>query len=106
MQEKYIVDGTKQEYLVPSELLDQAASVCARALSASLKSTDLNPKDIEAVRQFDVVLKWELKDFDVESYGNEALVHSCAEWAEISKAAGTCLSSLGFSQEVWEQSDA
>jgi hypothetical protein len=106
IQEKYIVHGTTQEYLVPSELLDQAATVCARALSASSTSTDLNTKDIEAIRQFDVVLKWEIKDFDVESFKNDDLVHSCAEWAEISRAAGICLSSLGFSPEAWEQRDA
>jgi hypothetical protein len=103
-QEKYIVHGTKDEYRLPSELLEQAASVCARALST--KETDLSPQDVEAVRQFDVVLKWELKDFNVESYTNAELIRSCPEWAEVTEAAGICLSALGFKSELWEQSDA
>jgi hypothetical protein len=58
--------------------------------------------EVEAIRQFDVVLKWEAKDLDVESYSNEALVNSCREWAEIREAAGICLSALGFDRSAWE----
>lgn len=105
-QGKYIVHGTKDEYLLPSELLDRAASVVAQALSAPTARSGLSPNDIEVIRQFDVVLKWEAKDLDVTAYSNQALIHSCREWAEIRGAAGTCLSALGFDRSAWERSDA
>jgi HEAT repeat protein len=102
-QEKYIVLGTKDQHLLPSELLDRAATVAAQVLSAPAGSCGLSGADVEAVRQFDVVLKWEAKDLDLDAYTGETLVRSCREWAEIREAAVVCLSALGFECGAWEE---
>ena len=93
-QERFIVRGTRAEYLLPHEVLDGAAHAVALALSKPHEESGLTPAEVEAIRQFDVVLRWEARDLDLDAWSNEDLVRRCPEWAEIRSAAADCLASL------------
>jgi hypothetical protein len=93
-QEQLIIHGTKDEYILPEELLDCVAHSTALALSKPREETGLTSEELEVIRQFDVVLKWEAKDLDLNAWSNEDLVRRCSEWAEIRAAAGECLAAL------------
>src|SRR5688572_26214687 len=87
VQQRYIVDGTKNEYLVPEELLESA--------SAALEDQSIT-SELSAV-------KAALAACDLpESISASQLVSEDAPWCALRSAAKTYLIATGFDLERWE----
>src|SRR5262245_4003680 len=87
VRQRYIVDGTKHEYLVPEDLLESACS--------ALEFQDMTP-ELFAVREA-------LKACELpEGISASRLVSEYAPWGTLRSAAKTYLLATGFNLEQWE----
>jgi hypothetical protein len=87
VQHRYIIEGTKDEYLVPEEMLNSAFSELSRQqltpelanVHRALRACDL-PADLTATQ----------------------LVYQYAPWLQLREAARSYLKASGFDLEAWE----
>jgi hypothetical protein len=105
MQDRYMVGATKDEYLLPSELLEDAFSIVEAIEEKSGWAVMLSRSEREAVIEFGEVLKREYEFIDLNKVTLEELVNDNEPWAKIRKAVQKCLEKLGFDLEAWEKKE-
>ena len=100
-QRRYVVQGTKDEYVLPGDLVGDAESVA----SLALERTALSEREREALELFLRVVK--SKSEGVESAltdrttTNMELIEDNSDWRTVRAAAMNCLAELGMRiQEV------
>jgi hypothetical protein len=102
-QERWMVKATKDEYLLPDDLLNDAFHVVESIRGGVPWVTDLDERDRDAILRFGLVLESEAAEMDEMHMEWVRLVRDCAPWAAIRTAARQCLSDLGFDLSSWEQ---
>lgn len=92
LQEQYIVQGTKDEYLIPDELVDIALTFIDD-VRAGLRGRGLTQTQRMALEDFAIVINAN-QGIVRGSISNAELVHNCPEWAAMRKAAQALLFAL------------
>jgi hypothetical protein len=92
-QEKYIVHGTKDEYLLPEELLERAWNLLAERTDIALPASENLAHLRAAVEVCDVP----------EEVSNEQLVRQYEPWLEVRARAKAYLEEIGFDLEAYER---
>jgi hypothetical protein len=92
-QEKYIVHGTKDAYLLPEELLERAWNLLAERKDIALPASKHLAPLRDAVDACDVP----------EEVSNEQLVRSYEPWLKVRALAQACLKEMGFDLEAYER---
>ena len=104
IQQKYIVNTTKDEYILPDEILDSLI----HNLRQYLGSSDLNVKarreETEILRNFYSQLNryLEVADPDNQNISNDEMVNKDENWIHLRNSAKKCLESLRFNLTDWE----
>jgi len=96
-QERYVVNGTKEQYAIPEEILEAALSSARAALDQKSPNSALSATEANAVIKFiadagDAVSSLDLQDVAVT---NKQLIEQDERWAAARTAAGLLLEALG-----------
>lgn len=95
VQERYIVHGDENNYLLPEELLERAINFLFEQQEIRYENTDLMKR-----------LKENIKSIEIpESISNQDLVHIFQPWIEIRENARSVLGKTGFDLEAWEKNE-
>ena len=95
VQERYIVHGDEDNYLLPEELLE-------RAINFLFEQQDIRYGKSDLMRR----LKENIKSIEIpESLSNQDLVHNFRPWMEIRENARSILEKMGFDLEAWEKNE-
>jgi hypothetical protein len=105
-QERYMVNATKDNYLLPDEALNHAQDVVDALDNSSSPSTlrGMDPDTAAAVRRFSLV--WDTQAQQIDALLEipwEELVRRNDAWRELRAAAQTCLNDIGFDLTQWER---
>jgi hypothetical protein len=105
-QDRYMVNATKDEYLLPAEAICDASDVVASLEGHSPLST-LSAMDEQtrlAVSQFALV--WRAEECNIDSLLDapwDELILRNNSWSTLRAAAQQCLSDIGFDLVQWER---
>lgn len=103
VQDKYIVHGTKDKYLVPEDLLESAFDF-ERLIR--IFGSELSQAEGEALARFPQVVRERALAVQLDgAVDNAALVYADPAWLEIPSAAATCLATVGFDLREWERAE-
>ena len=95
VQERYIVQGDGDNYLLPEELLE-------RAINFLFEQQGVRYENIELLKR----LKENIKTIHIpESLSNQDLVYKFQPWLEIRENARSVLEKTGFDLEEWEKNE-
>jgi len=103
--ERYVVNGTKEQYAIPDEILEAALSSARTALGEKAPISALSATEANAAIKFiadasDAVSSLDLHDFVVT---NKQLIEQDERWAAARSAAGVLLGALGSDLAEWER---
>lgn len=102
VQERYIANATRSEYLVPEELLERAHAIVKLVQSGHQSTRSLGAEARAQILALAPLLSAELKAQLVErSLSSESLLHDPA-WVAIRHQAAACLRALSFDLKAWE----
>ena len=104
-QERYVVNGTKEQYAIPEEILEAALSSARAALDQKSPNSALSATEANAVIKFiadasDAVSNLDLHDIAVT---NKQLIEQDERWETARSAAGRLLGALGSNLTEWER---
>jgi hypothetical protein len=103
-QRRYIVHGTRDEYLVPSQLLDDADDVIRQIRTMPAVHDALSSAAVQAVLDLDDLLDAADRAAEVVSSGEE-LVERDVAWRAVREHVARCLDIMGFDLREWEQAE-
>ncbi|MBD3617970.1 MAG: hypothetical protein HUJ28_00645 [Chromatiales bacterium] len=95
IQERYVIDGTKEEYLLPEELLNSAKNILFEQKGIVLEENEILSDLKKAIRAI------EIPD---EITGDE-LVRNYEPWRRIRELSKDYLVKDGFDLEGWERNE-
>lgn len=111
IQNRYIINGTKDRYLLPEELIDELyhclklifGEVKRRKVPTSEESFSDNEKHHLFI--FFKIFKEEFDNLPLDdvSVSNKELIEECYSWKRIREAARECLEKLNFDLINWEK---
>lgn len=103
-QDRFILNGTKDEYVLPEEIIDTVRGTIATILANPLILRSYSELEVIALKRLDDIastayriLPWELGSGDV--------ILSHPEWQRLQTCAQSCLRDFGFDLETWERSE-
>jgi hypothetical protein len=103
-QRRYIVGGTKDEYVLPDELLESAYSSIQPILTRPEVSSTFSEAELSCILKMLRCLDREGDKLPSDgSISNEDLVENNAAWAAIRSTAQQCLNVLGVNLSEWEE---
>jgi hypothetical protein len=103
-QQRWIVHGTRQNYLLPEDLLEDASDVIRMVRSLPRVRDSLPEAAVKAILELDSYLD-AASAACAEPMSNIALIEVEPRWQAIRLQAGRCLDALGFSLAAWEQGE-
>jgi hypothetical protein len=99
IQRRYIIDATRDEYLLPEELIDDAHAV--------VRQIRTKPEALSAPAATAILALQPLLDAVVFPSGRDGLRHLVEDdtaWRAAREQAARCLDILGFDLVGWEES--
>jgi hypothetical protein len=102
-QERWMVNATKDEYLLPEELLNEALHAVESIRKSYPWAADVIPQHRDVILRFGVILDAEAQKVDEVNTEWKTLVRESRPWAAIRIAARACLDELGFDFATWER---
>lgn len=104
-QHKYISHGTKNEYVLPEELLDVVQGTISTILANETLSKAYSQQQLVALHRFAAIAKsaYEAIPFE-KDIGAIEIVESNEDWKKVRDAAGRCLITLEIDIKDWEES--
>jgi len=103
-QERYIVHGTKEQYVLPEEVLE-AALGSAQNATQKPSTASLSASEVDAVREFTQAVEACSIDFQDLTSSNQQLIREDERWAAARTSARRLLTALNFDLEEWEQQE-
>jgi hypothetical protein len=90
------VGGTKDDYVLPSEILDSAANTVQTTLASPVLSNQFNGLELASLREFLQVVNGTVSDipFDSDSVSVKELVETNSAWNKVRLSAQKCLATL------------
>lgn len=95
VQERYIVNGTKDEYLLPDELLNSAINVLFEQKAVVFEENETLNELKKAIRACDIP----------EEISNAELVVNYEPWKRVRDLSKSYLLKIGFDLEAWEENE-
>lgn len=92
-QNRYIINGTKENYLLPEDLLNSAINVLFEQKAVKLEESKTLQELREAIRACEVPQGMSPRD----------LVSAYAPWVKVRDSARKYLSEIGFDLRAWEE---
>jgi hypothetical protein len=103
-QRRFIVQGTRDEYLVPSDLLNDAVDVVRQVRTVPAVRDALPASAVQAFLDLDRLL--DAADGAAQhSQSNEQLIEHDAAWRAVRKHVARCLDMMGFDLAEWEKTE-
>jgi len=102
MQNKYMIHATKDNYLLPEDLLEDVSSFVVAVEQHLPWTVSLMGPERQAVIEFGGVLNKESDLLELDEIPWDELVSNNEHWANIREAAQECLVALGFDLGAWE----
>ena len=103
-QQKFIIDGARDEYVLPDQLLSEVISYMNTMLSNQKLSGAFNEKQLKEL--FDLLQELERLSgqvpFDDETVSNEELILRNKYWIDVRSLASIYLKKNGFDLKNWE----
>jgi hypothetical protein len=93
IQEKYIVNGTKDDYLLPEELLNIAINVLFEQRGITIPKSKTLEDVKEAIRACDIP----------EGMSGHDIVFGHKPWIKVRATSKRYLSEIGFDLKAWEE---
>ena len=94
-QNRYIVKGTKDAYLLPEDLLNTAINTLFEQQAVAFDDTGALKELKEAIRACDIP----------EGMSNSELILCYEPWIKIRETSKKYLSEIGFDLQAWEKSE-
>ena len=95
VQERYIVHGDKDNYLLPQDLLERAINFLFEQQGVKYESTDLMKKLKENIKRIEIP----------QSLSNHDLIYKYKPWIVIRENSRLILKKTGFNLEEWEENE-
>ena len=95
VQNRYIVKGTKDNYLLPEDLLNTAINTLFEQQAVTLHETGALKELKEAIRACDIP----------EGMSNSELITGYEPWIKVREASKKYLSEIGFDLQAWEKNE-
>lgn len=106
-QQRFIIGGTRDEYVLPDQLLGEVISYMNTMLSNSRLTRAFNEKQLEKLT--DLLQELERLSgqvpFDDESISNEELILRNQYWIDVRNLASGFLEKNGFDLKEWEKNN-
>lgn len=103
-QRKYIIGGTKDEYVLPDELLETTEDLVKLILSKPTSSEYFSERELSCLVAMQAILKHEGDKLPFDgSVSNEDLIENDTAWAAIRSTAQQCLRLFGLDLADWEK---
>ena len=102
-QRRYIVHGTRQEYMVPLELIEDASDVIRMVREITVVRNSLLATEIQGILDLAALLD-AAADSCQSAQTNESLIELDPAWRAAREQARRCLDILDFNLAEWEQS--
>jgi hypothetical protein len=93
VQKRYIVDETRDEYLLPNELLNSAINTLFEQKAVKFDETQSLRELKEAIRACDIP----------EGMSNSELILRYEPWIKVRETSKKYLSEIGFDLQAWEE---
>jgi len=93
VQKRYIVNGTKDKYLLPEDLLNSAINKLFEQQAVTFNETEALKELKEAIRACDIP----------EDISNSELILGYAPWIKVRETSKKYLSETGFDLQAWEE---
>ncbi len=104
-QQRYIVDGTVDEYVLPEEVLFAPKGSALAAQGEGYRS-QFSTEELGAIRRFVEIVTDELEKVPLDgSISNRELVFGNDAWARARRTARETLDALGVDLGEWERSE-
>jgi hypothetical protein len=103
-QRRYIVHGTPEEYLVPSELLNEADDVVRQVRTMPVARDGLSAEAVQAILALDRLLDAADRSL-VSTTSGEELVERDSAWQALREHVARCLDIMGFDLRDWERTE-
>ena len=103
-QEKYILHGTREEYELPDEMIEDAVSLLRRAMKGPSHETGFAEAQRAPLAEFLEVLEAESSQLviDYSRMNNDDVINRNSHWSAIRDGARHCLEALGVTLKAWE----
>jgi hypothetical protein len=95
LQERYIVNGYRDNYLLPEELLNSAINFFFEQRGVPYENTASLDEFKKSIQNCDIP----------ETISRHELVHKYTPWIRVREKARVCLNELGFDLEKWEKNE-
>ena len=92
-QNRYIINGTKDSYLLPEDLLSSATNVLFEQKAVKFEESKTLQQLRDAIRACEIPQGISARD----------LVSGYAPWVKVRDSARTYLSEIGFDLQAWEK---
>lgn len=103
-QRRYLVHGTRDEYLVPEELLNDAYDVVRQVRTMPAVRDALPASAVQAILDLDSLLD-AVDGAEQRTQSNEQLVEHDAAWRAAREHVARCLDMVGFDLAGWEKTE-
>ena len=103
-QRRYIVQATRDEYLVPEELLNDADDVIRQVRTMPAVRDALPASAVQAILDLDDLLD-AADDAAQSPQSSEQLVEHDAAWQAVREHVARCLDMVGFDLAEWEKTE-
>lgn len=103
-QRRYIVQGTRDEYLVPSELLNDADAVVREVRRMPVVQDALPASAVQAILDLDNLLHAAVATTE-RTQSNEQLVEHDTAWRAVREHVARCLDMIDFDLAAWEKTE-
>jgi hypothetical protein len=103
MQERYIANATKDEYLLPEEVLEDACWVLRLVESGSPIVASLSAEAKAEILALAPLLEQEAAQGVVESCTSPQALLENPVWCSLRRQAAACLEALQFDLPAWER---
>ena len=103
-QYEYVLHATKDEYVVPEELVDTVRGTFNTIMKNPTLAKSLSDSQMEALKRFEEVAARTYAELPWDSTTTAADILESAGWHELRRAAVECLREFSVRVEDWEAS--
>lgn len=102
-QRRYISNATREEYLLPEELLEDVSQVIRQIREQPHVRSALSDRTAQLIIKLEPLLDSAERELN-QGKANSEIIESEA-WKILRLQVGRCLDELGFDLDAWEQSN-
>lgn len=101
-QYDFVLNGTKDEYDVPEEMIDTVRGTISTVLGNSTLLNAFSDSQVDALRRFDAEAARAYSTLPWDSETTAEQILECDEWTSLRRAAEGCLHEFSVDIQEWE----